>query len=181
MQRVKEQWKHPWRSWGVSGCWQSPPGPALCKQQLCQEWLCWAPHRNTRIKPYSPCKWVMALERAPLKEQAMSALWSYPLNCRQYPESWVRVLQGPAGHSSAPALWVRLLLFSSMTSMYFLKIIFCGPGESPELCSLNKSQTSNESFVTFKQPALMVSTAQHDPFSKSKHDGHRTQWKILGY
>ena len=45
----------------------------------------------------------MALERAPLKEQAMSALWSYPLNCRQYPESWVRVLQGPAGHSSAPA------------------------------------------------------------------------------
>lgn len=114
----------------------------------------------------------MALERAPLKEQAVSAQWSYPLSCRQYPESWVRVLQSPAG---LLALWVQLLLFSSMTSMYFLKIIFCGPGESPELCSLNKSQTSNESFVTFKQSMLTVSTVQHDPFSKSKHDGHRTQ------
>lgn len=39
------------------------------------------------IKCYSPYKWVIALERALLKERRMSVPWSYPLNWSKHLES----------------------------------------------------------------------------------------------
>lgn len=39
------------------------------------------------IKCYSPYKWVIALERALLKERTMSVPWSYPLNWSKHLES----------------------------------------------------------------------------------------------